>query len=346
MSTTLLLLLSGALIGTGITLVWRDLHKKRRDGFILQRDQGTAAGPEPEVEITVSRRPAAPPEPAPPPARPLSPARAAPTPAPKADKPASPLAEQWTALQPTIGTAVEQVNAVLARAGVSIGPPGEPSWSLARDYGAHRRVLIAGESKAWLRLELGAGGQLHAGLKAHSEELAAMNASSSVPAHGLNVARASDLLSEILKPAAGFAMLTASGGNAEQRASELDWKAVAAVVAAALQAANGALAQAGARFVTAGDPSWDAETRRHRLTVAVQVFNNDVARMHIERIGQEMEVAVGVADARLADLGRRERVPVQGMTTHMLAELIASCAWPTIARFRSARGRSGVDVSG
>jgi predicted methyltransferase MtxX (methanogen marker protein 4) len=76
------------------------------------------------------------------------------------------------------------------------------------------------------------------------------------------------------------------------------------------------------------------------------VFNNDVARMHIERIGQEMEVAVGVADARLADLGRRERVPVQGMTTHMLAELIASCAWPTIARFRSARGRSGVDVSG
>jgi hypothetical protein len=230
---------------------------------------------------------------------------------------------------------------------VAIGAPGEPSWSLSRgDYGVHRRILIAGESKAWLRLELGAGGQLHAGLKAHNEELAAINASSSVPALGLHSGRVADLLSEILKPAASFAMLTAAGGAGEQQASESAWKAVDAVVFAALQATNGALAQAGTRFVPLEGPAWDAPTRRNRLVVAVEVFRSNVARMHIERIGEEMEVAVGVPDARLADLGRRQRVPVQGMTTHMLAELIASCAWPAIAHFRAARGRSGVDAVG
>ena len=38
MTTMLLLLLSGALIGTGVSLIWRDLHNKRRDAFVLSRD--------------------------------------------------------------------------------------------------------------------------------------------------------------------------------------------------------------------------------------------------------------------------------------------------------------------
>ena len=41
-----------------------------------------------------------------------------------------------------------------------------------------------------------------------------------------------------------------------------------------------------------------------------------------------MEVAVGVREPQLIDLGRRRRIPVDGMTIHALAELIASCAWP------------------
>ena len=38
MTTMLLLLLSGVLIGTGVSLIWRDLHNKRRDAFVLSRD--------------------------------------------------------------------------------------------------------------------------------------------------------------------------------------------------------------------------------------------------------------------------------------------------------------------
>jgi hypothetical protein len=47
-----------------------------------------------------------------------------------------------------------------------------------------------------------------------------------------------------------------------------------------------------------------------------------------------MEVAVGLPDARLAHLARRQRVPVAGLTTHALAELIAGSAWPAIAHTR------------
>jgi hypothetical protein len=226
------------------------------------------------------------------------------------------------------------VNAVLAGAGVSLGAPGEPSWSMNRGYGAYRRVLVGGESLAWLRLELDAGGRLQAGVKAHKEDLAAINANSSVAAHGLSTARASDLLSECLKPAASFAVRAASGGNTERWASEAAWKAIDPLVASALLAANGALAQAGAHFAMVSLPTWVPDVRRHRMTVAVEVFDQEVARMMVERVGEEIEIAVGVPDARLADLGRRERLAIKGMTTHALAELIASSAWPAIAHFR------------
>ena len=129
-------------------------------------------------------------------------------------------------------------------------------------------------------------------------------------------------------------MQAASGGNTERWASEMAWKAIDPVVVAALQAANGALAQAGARFVPVAPPAWAPDVRRHRMTISVEVFDKDVARMHVERIAEEIEIAVGVPDARLANLGRRQRVALQGMTTHALAELIAGCAWPAIAHFR------------
>jgi len=330
MTTTFLLLLSGALILAGVGLIWRDIRKRHRDSFVTGRDLQTQTDADPDVEIAISHRPAHP--------VPADLGAGAVLLSDAAHAPET--AARWATLQPVLGEAVEQVNAVLAGAGVSVGAPGEPSWSMNRGYGAYRRILVGGESLAWLRLELGPGGQLHAGVKAHKEDLAAINASSSVPAAGLNTARASDLLSECLKPAASLAVQAASGGNTEQWASEMAWKAIDPVVRAALQAANGALAQAGARFVPFTAPAWTADVRRHRMTVAVEVFEKDVARMHIERIAEEIEVAVGLPDARLADLGRRQRVPLQGVTTHALAELIASCAWPTIARFRETQHSS------
>jgi hypothetical protein len=354
----LLLLLSGALIGTGVILIWRDLHNQRRDAFVLPRDPKIDPGADPDVEITVSRAVASAPisHPAPPetpaPRRSLSSqllgivggggvpdAGAAPSneplPRPDAARPSVTVLE-WAALQPVVSTAVEQVNAVLAGAGVAIGTPGEPSWGENKAYGSDRRILVGGQSLAWLRLECSAGDRLFAIVKAHEHSLAEINGDASAPASGLTIGRVSDLLSECLKPAAAYAVRTK--GDVEQMASETAWKETEAVVIAALKAGNGALSQAGVRLLPLAPPAWNVELRHHRMPVAVQVFGNDVARMHIDRLDQEIEVAVGLPDAHLASFGRRERIPVAGMTMHSLAELIAGCAWPAIARYQEVRG--------
>jgi hypothetical protein len=320
-TTALLLLLSVALIVAGVALIWRDVYRKGREAFLVRADP---TGAHPQAEVTVARS-----EPAP--------EFSAAAPPAAGGYPAG-TAGQWAALEPVIAAAIEQVNAVLAGAGVAVGPAGKPSWSMfGRGYGSYRRLLVGGESLAWLRLELAADGQLQASVKAHKDDFAAINASSAVPAHGVDIARASDLLSECLKPAASLAVRAANGVDTEQWASEAAWKAINPVIAAALQAANGALAQAGARFIPLGAPTWLADLRRHRLGIAVEVSNMEVARMHIERIAEEIEVAVGVPDARLSDLARRQRIPVKGLTTHALAELIAACTWPAIAHFREAQ---------
>ncbi|MBX9589293.1 MAG: hypothetical protein K2X43_08310 [Hyphomonadaceae bacterium] len=366
MTTMLLLLLSAILIGTGVSLIWRDLHGRRRDAFVSPRDPKAEAGSEPEVEVTISRpaMPAPPSEPAPAeapaPRRTLSgqllalaagglsavnPAAVNPAaidpaakdealPRPDAARPSA-TAQQWAGLQPMISAAVEEVNAVLAGAGVAIGTPGEPSWGASKAYGSDRRILVGGQSLAWLRLECTAGGRLFALVKAHEDGPAEIDSDASAPASGLSVGRVSDLLSECLKLTASHAVHTKT--DAEQRASEAAWKAVEPVIIAALKAGNGALSQAGAKFVPLATPAWDAGLRHHRMPVAVLVLGTDIARMHIDRLDQELEVAVGVPDAHLASLGRRERIALEGMTMHALAELIAGCAWPAIARYHDMR---------
>jgi hypothetical protein len=66
----------------------------------------------------------------------------------------------------------------------------------------------------------------------------------------------------------------------------------------------------------------------------VEVLGVDAARLYLERIAEEIDIAVRPADPRLAGLGRRGRLPLVGLTTHALAEVIASSAWPTIAHVR------------
>ncbi len=334
MSTTMLLLLSGALIGAGVSLIWLDVYKRQRGTFVIARDRKAGPEAEPETEITVSRRA----EPA------LKPGEAAAAegalapeemPRPDGARPSA-IAQQWAMLQPAITEAVAQVNTVLAGAGVEIGQPGEPSFGIDKAYGAPRRILVGGESVGWLRLQCTPEGTLKAAVKAHKDDLAEINAEASARAAGVNTVRASDLLSECLKPCAAYSMRT-GGGDAEQRASERAWKAIDILVIGALKAGNGALAQAGARLLPLTTPAWDSELRHHRMTVAVEVFGEDVARMHIDRLAEEMEVAVGVPDVHLAHLARRHRIAVEGMTTHSLAELIASCAWPSIERHRELR---------
>jgi hypothetical protein len=357
MTTALYLIISGILMGAGISIIWRDMQKKRRGTFVSQRDARLGAEPdveitiahgaEPDAEITIAHRI----ELEPLPLRPLAEVRAPTT--PKASAPASALAaardvekphqgarltleQQWSALQPAIAAGVEKTNAVLAAMRLFIGPVGEPSWSYKnKGYGAYRRLLMAGESVAWLRLELLVDGQLRASVKAHKEDRANLNAVADMPAAGLDAARASDLFSQCVQPAALYAALQMR--DSDEEASEQAWEGVDALVAAALKATNGVLAQTGARLIALAPAAWESDLRRHRMALSVEVNGDDVARMHIERLPYEMEVAVGIREPQLADLGRRRRIPVDGMTIHALAELIASCAWPAIARFRETR---------
>jgi hypothetical protein len=322
MSTTSLLVLSAVLIASGLALVWRDMRRRHRGAFILQRDKQSAAPASPDVEITIAR-----------PAQDLpAPAMAVPAEANGfLDSPT--VAKRWELLQPVIATALRQVNLVLAGARVEVGPPGPPSRSINGAFGANCRLLIGEENVGSLRLQVTVHDQVHARVKAHGREAAAINASSNAAVHEFSPARASDLLSEVLKPAAAFAIGAEGSPDPEVQASSIGWDAIDSVVSSALKTADGALAQAGARFVAIGPPAWNSEARRHRLAVDIQIGRNEAARMHIDRVDSEMEVAVGVPDARLVTLGRRRRIPVQGMTTHALAELIASCAWPTIDHF-------------
>jgi hypothetical protein len=351
MTTALILIASGILIGAGIGVIWRDVKRTRRRAFVLQREaQGTT---EPEVEIVISRNETETPRPqatalkladrlafngrakekdAEEPAGDKSDAEQS---APDAGLP---LERQWLVLKPILDAAIGKVNAVLAPVKLAVAPSGEPSWSYKNaGYGAHRRLMLGEESIGWLRLELTSDSRFMAVLKAHKDDIAEINGSAETATASLNAAHAGDILSRCLEPAARYAARAAGGTIDEKQLSETAWKAVEPLVIAALKATNGALLQAGGRLVPVTTPTWQDESKRHRMTLSVEVEGSDVGRMHIERVAHEVEVAVGVADQRLIELGRRRRIAIEGMTIHALAELIASCAWPTIARFRETR---------
>lgn len=344
-TTALILIVAGVMIGAGLSIIGRDMRRRKRRAFVSGRDaapQPGATAPESEVEITVA-----------------SAARSGELGAGTGDASVGgegrlgedgmitgadaqrlpSLEQRWAALQPVINAGVTQVNGVLGPANVVVSASGDPTWSYKnRGYGAYRRVLIGNESVGWLRLELSADNRLNGNVKAHKESRASLNAVASIPLEGLTPAHASDLLSQCLRPTALYATEMARATTLEKDASQKGWSAVEGMINAALKATNGALAQAGATLQPLAPAAWENGIRRHRLTVAVRVNGNDVARMLIERPGDEVEVAVGVRDANLVDLGRRRRISVNGMTIHGLAELIAGCAWPTIAHFRETRG--------
>jgi hypothetical protein len=388
MTTAIYLIISGALIGAGISIIWRDVRARRRAAFVSDRDHRLAEdrrAADADVEITIAHGAepasaqhgsAAPayqhgsslrsvlelhasglqrhaeslPSPRRERERHVVPPASSPSPStlPDEERPgAAPdgeprqgarlaLEQQWSALQPAVAAGVERTNAVLAPVGLLIGPVGEPSWSYKhKAYGAYRRLLLSGESLAWLRLELFTDGRLRTGVRAHREDRASLNATAEAPAAGFDAEAAFALVSRCLQPAAAYA--TREKRDSDERASEAAWQSVDALVAAALKATNGALAQAGARLIALAPAAWESGLRRHRMALSVEVNGDDVARMHIERLPHEMEVAVGVREPQFADLGRRRRIPIDGMTIHNLAELIASCAWPVIARFRETR---------
>ena len=335
MGTAFLLLLSVTLIAGGVALVWRDLRTRRRAIVVATADSHETR---PEV-ASMDEAPHAPV---------VSPVDS-PTLASRIEMvgapdsvAAKPVATQrlpppqWSALQPMISAAIDQVNGVLAGAGLSIAAPGEPSWDEGY-YGVDRDVCIHGRTISSLRLALSPAGHLQAIVKARDEMLAPdLNANTSLALRQVNAAAISELLSKCMRPAVSFA------ARSDTIAKPLGGPALDRISIAALKAGSGALSLAGARLVPLAPPAWEPRHQVHRLPVSIQMFGTDIARMHIDRRENELEVSVGLPDPALVNLGRRERIPLGEVTTHSLAEAIASCAWPAIASYQGAQRQPAV----
>src|SRR5262245_19911647 len=133
MTKALLLLLSAALVVAGVLIEWRDVHRRRRQAFLVRGDP-TAVHP--EVEELVART--EPDIPMPRIVQSQLPPLASTTQASERDP-----AARWAAVRPVLDAAVERVSGVLAGAGVTIGGPGKPAWSIMKSgYGVHRRLLV------------------------------------------------------------------------------------------------------------------------------------------------------------------------------------------------------------
>jgi hypothetical protein len=324
MTSALLLILSGVLIGAGLSMVLRDTRRLRRGAFALARE-ATAPGMERSGERSTASATGHAQQPLP--------AIPDPTKGGNAEESAGrpSLAEQWALLEPSLDAGVTRANALLAPEQVVLGASSAADWSYRqRGYGAYRRLLLGRDSIAWLRLELTAEKRLHASLKAHRDDRADINATAQRTVEGFNPEVATDLLLECLRLLPGSAR---QREKLDAMPSEQAWQECG-VLGSALKATNGALAQAGARIVPL---QRQASEPARRMSLRIEVNGNDVARMHIERLNQEMEVAVGMREARLTDLARRRRLPLEGLTIHALAELIAGCAWPAIAHYKDVR---------
>jgi hypothetical protein len=341
---------SGILIGAGIHMLWREFRNYRHNSFTAGSGIPSSKARETEVEVMISRRDGKQ-------LRAPDPLRQ------EKDTPGSVLRElertlaqikadtiepdvieptvrlrlpaierNWSGLQACINEGIGKISRVLAPIGLVIAAAGDPVWRLGnKGFGVYRRLLVAGDSIGWLRIELGADGQLHVAVRAHREHQALLNSSAKASALGMTSARASDLLAECLKPAAMYAAWMGPKQAAERRSSEETWAATEPIIQAALQMASAAVNGAGARLVPLGTAAWDPELQCHLLAVSVEADGAAAARLLLARSASELEIAVDVPDKSLTDLGRRSRIKVAGLTAGALAELIANNVSPAIA---------------
>jgi hypothetical protein len=350
---------SGILIAVGAGLIWRDASRRRRlaAGRLVRQDQlvpSTTAADEPLADVKIEAAPAA---------KPgvfaaLAQRKVRPSEglaeldrtitkitdeiADDADEPDMPrdpaLPKTWSNVQSNLALAVDRTNPSLDRVGVQIAAAGEPGWSFRnRGYGVYRRIYMSGESLAWLRIDVGHNSRVTCRVRTHKTELAMLNHTAEAGVTRLSETAATDLVVEALKPLAEYAAWIVPRQRMEQQQGKDSWEEISSLVDDALLAARGALAPAGATLTAAGPGAWDAEIGRYRLVAHVATGLRGIARMHVERIGDEIEIAVGVPDARLLDLGRRRRLAIAGLTTLTLAEAMAICAWPSIAEAQAQR---------
>lgn len=244
--------------------------------------------------------------------------------------------QRWRDMMPVLADAVDTLNGTTSTVGVTIGAAGEPNWSFKnRGFGTYRRILAGDQSLAWLRLELAPEGRLVCKVRAHKDDQAQVNSRVELPAATLSPRIAVDALARCLKSVSEYAAWHAPDPSVapepEPETTGFSWRDVAFTAEAALQATNGALSQAGARLAVLANPAFEPSIDRDRWPLSIEVNGRTVALMHVDRVGELVEVSVGVADRNRLDLGRRQQAAIDDLTPHGLAELMASCAWPSIA---------------
>lgn len=239
---------------------------------------------------------------------------------------------RWLTLEPDIDQVVARLNALLAPVGLQIGPAGEAGWSFKnRGFGSYRRVVIAGRSVAWLRGELNQTTPITFKVRAHNVEHALLNASGSVALDALSPLGLLEAMSKAMRPAAEYAAWQKPKAAADADAGSDAWSEVASVSMQALSLAGSALRDTGADLSETAPPGWDAATGRQRWPLGIRVGGNLVGIMYIDLVRRALEVAVTVTDRARGELGRRQRVDIDGMDAHKLAEAMATCAWPVVA---------------
>ena len=275
-----------------------------------------------------------------------------------AERPASAMTD-WARVSGRIASAVANVDSVLAEAGAALGSAGADGWSpRGGGYGCFRRVLVNGESVAWLRTEVPGDGRLVMTTRAHRDDRILLNRSVEIAAERVTTAAAVDLLAEVLRPAAEYAAwqraFDAGAPGPESLAPPIPLVAedippeVAATAAiappgidfervtdAALAAVNGALAPAHARLVPDATAAAASTGGPFECRLAIEVDGRVVARLRILQGGDGLDVTAGDANQATGDLARGRRLGAGEITVPMLAEAIAAIAWGPIAHARA-----------
>lgn len=278
------------------------------------------------------------------------------------------LEKQWTRLNSEIEAAVDKVNRSLGQLAVAIGTPGQATWNLDHDgFGDYRRVRIDRESVAWLRLELGRDLRIRSRLRTHEARFSELNRDAEAPAERVGdeiaqsirsslagvfdfaVKRHSDMLRDEATNFAGASPAIRQNaasapptqiGNQQMQAPfptsaparplpETAPSSSAALVDAAVSLVNRAFAEANARLVPAEAAS-GARAFSGR-TLSILAANVPVGYMVIEPRSDRIDISVGMLGQTDPQSLRKRSQPMSGLNLHVLAEAIATQAWPAIA---------------
>lgn len=239
----------------------------------------------------------------------------------------------WRDVADAVNAATQDVNDILREVELAIGPPGQPGWSFKnRGYGVFRRVLLAGASTAWLRLEVSQDGLLVATLRSHDDAQSFLNRREVTQAGGATAAASADLIAAAMHRAAEFAAHSRPKRQDIEEGAREEWAAVVELVTTAIAAANESLAAAKGQIAPPGAPAWDPDHRRFYILAPVLAGDTTLAHLGIARGANEIDCVLAPHADAPADLARRQLVPLAGLTAEGLATYIVGCVGPALAQ--------------